>query len=222
MGEEGRLGDDPELSRRHARLARDASEGADVEDLGSANGTFVNGQQIGERQSLAVATRYGSGAPRSRSSGRGNPPGRPVPRPPPPRPCRRRRSSSRPRPCLRRPRPPRPIRRRPRGPRSHRPRSPRLPRLSPRPRLRSGPARPTRRPPAAAAAAATAAASSRPARCAPVGHRRQEVQGRRPQQERARRPRADRPGGLPGGHHRRPGLATGRPAASARPASCGS
>jgi pSer/pThr/pTyr-binding forkhead associated (FHA) protein/tRNA A-37 threonylcarbamoyl transferase component Bud32 len=51
---EGRLGDDPELSRRHARLARDANGKLTIEDLGSANGTFVNGVPVRERQVLNV------------------------------------------------------------------------------------------------------------------------------------------------------------------------
>jgi hypothetical protein len=44
--EEGRLGDDPQLSRRHARIS--ALEGGRllVEDLGSTNGTLVNGEEI--------------------------------------------------------------------------------------------------------------------------------------------------------------------------------
>jgi pSer/pThr/pTyr-binding forkhead associated (FHA) protein len=41
----GRLGDDPELSRRHAQIStRDGQ--ILVEDLGSTNGTFVNGERI--------------------------------------------------------------------------------------------------------------------------------------------------------------------------------
>jgi pSer/pThr/pTyr-binding forkhead associated (FHA) protein/tRNA A-37 threonylcarbamoyl transferase component Bud32 len=51
---EGRLGDDPELSRRHARVARDANGQLTIEDLGSANGTFVNGVPVHERQVLNV------------------------------------------------------------------------------------------------------------------------------------------------------------------------
>ena len=38
---DGRLSEDPELSRRHARLARDAAGQLTIEDLGSANGTFM-------------------------------------------------------------------------------------------------------------------------------------------------------------------------------------
>ncbi|HKF79247.1 MAG TPA: FHA domain-containing serine/threonine-protein kinase [Thermoleophilaceae bacterium] len=51
---EGRLGDDRELSRRHARVSRDASGRLTIEDLGSANGTFVNGERVRERQPLKV------------------------------------------------------------------------------------------------------------------------------------------------------------------------
>jgi pSer/pThr/pTyr-binding forkhead associated (FHA) protein/tRNA A-37 threonylcarbamoyl transferase component Bud32 len=51
---EGRLGDDPELSRRHARVTRDANGQLTIEDLGSANGTFVNGVPVRERQVLNV------------------------------------------------------------------------------------------------------------------------------------------------------------------------
>ncbi len=49
---EGRLSDDLELSRRHARVARDARGRVTVEDLGSANGTFVNGERVPGRQVL--------------------------------------------------------------------------------------------------------------------------------------------------------------------------
>jgi pSer/pThr/pTyr-binding forkhead associated (FHA) protein len=37
--------EDPEVSRVHARLTL-VPEGVDVEDLGSTNGTFVNGQRV--------------------------------------------------------------------------------------------------------------------------------------------------------------------------------
>jgi pSer/pThr/pTyr-binding forkhead associated (FHA) protein/predicted Ser/Thr protein kinase len=49
---EGRLSEDLELSRRHARVARDASGRVTVEDLGSANGTYVNGERVRGRQVL--------------------------------------------------------------------------------------------------------------------------------------------------------------------------
>ncbi len=42
----GDLGNDPQLSRRHARITYNGSRRAIVEDLGSSNGTFVNGQRI--------------------------------------------------------------------------------------------------------------------------------------------------------------------------------
>jgi pSer/pThr/pTyr-binding forkhead associated (FHA) protein/tRNA A-37 threonylcarbamoyl transferase component Bud32 len=49
---DGRLGDDPELSRRHARIFRDGGR-IMIEDLGSANGTFVNGERLrGEPRAL--------------------------------------------------------------------------------------------------------------------------------------------------------------------------
>ena len=43
---EGRLGDDPELSRAHTRISRFDDGRLLIEDLGSTNGTFVNGQRI--------------------------------------------------------------------------------------------------------------------------------------------------------------------------------
>jgi pSer/pThr/pTyr-binding forkhead associated (FHA) protein len=49
---DGRLSDDHELSRRHARLARDAGGQLTIEDLGSANGTFVNGERLAGRRVL--------------------------------------------------------------------------------------------------------------------------------------------------------------------------
>src|SRR3954468_11896415 len=42
----GSLGGDSEISRVHARLSRDHSGQLVVEDLGSMNGTFVNGNRI--------------------------------------------------------------------------------------------------------------------------------------------------------------------------------
>jgi predicted component of type VI protein secretion system len=48
----GRLGDDEEISRYHARVSLDAGELCTVEDLGSTNGTLVNGSRISGRQTL--------------------------------------------------------------------------------------------------------------------------------------------------------------------------
>jgi len=50
----GRLADDDEISRSHARVTLDASGFCAVEDLGSTNGTFVNGLRISVPQTLAV------------------------------------------------------------------------------------------------------------------------------------------------------------------------
>jgi pSer/pThr/pTyr-binding forkhead associated (FHA) protein/predicted Ser/Thr protein kinase len=51
-GDDGRLGDDPEISRRHAQVSRGADGRLTIEDLGSANGTFVNGERISARRTL--------------------------------------------------------------------------------------------------------------------------------------------------------------------------
>lgn len=42
----GRLADDDEISRSHARVTLDRSGFCAIEDLGSTNGTFVNGRRI--------------------------------------------------------------------------------------------------------------------------------------------------------------------------------
>ncbi len=59
---EGELSDDVELSRRHARIARDARGELSIEDLGSANGTFVNGERVRGLRVLKVgdSVRVGS------------------------------------------------------------------------------------------------------------------------------------------------------------------
>src|SRR4029079_2186755 len=44
--EDGRLADDPELSRKHARFSTDEEGVLMVEDLDSTNGTYVNGDRI--------------------------------------------------------------------------------------------------------------------------------------------------------------------------------
>jgi pSer/pThr/pTyr-binding forkhead associated (FHA) protein len=48
----GSLAGDPELSRTHARFARGAGGELLIEDLGSTNGTFVNGERISGVQQL--------------------------------------------------------------------------------------------------------------------------------------------------------------------------
>ena len=58
---EGTLGPDAEISRHHARIAR--SGGAfTVEDLGSTNGTFVNGRKITKAEILSPGDRIQVGA----------------------------------------------------------------------------------------------------------------------------------------------------------------
>jgi hypothetical protein len=51
-GAEGRLGDDPEISRQHAKISRNPQGQLVVEDLASTNGTYVNGQRISGPQTL--------------------------------------------------------------------------------------------------------------------------------------------------------------------------
>ncbi len=48
----GRLGEDEEISRSHARVSVDSSGLVAIEDLGSTNGTFVNGLRISAPQIL--------------------------------------------------------------------------------------------------------------------------------------------------------------------------
>jgi S-DNA-T family DNA segregation ATPase FtsK/SpoIIIE len=49
----GRLADDEEISRSHARLVFDARGVCAIEDLGSTNGTFLNGLRISVPRTLA-------------------------------------------------------------------------------------------------------------------------------------------------------------------------
>jgi FHA domain-containing protein len=49
---EGRLGEDIEISRRHARVARSPEGAYAIEDLGSTNGTLVNGRLIDDVEEL--------------------------------------------------------------------------------------------------------------------------------------------------------------------------
>jgi pSer/pThr/pTyr-binding forkhead associated (FHA) protein len=108
---EGRLDDDRELSRQHARVARDASGQLTIEDLGSANGTFVNGERVRERQLLKAgdSVRVGTttmqvtdvGRPPAPSAGPPRAPARPprAPARPPRAPARRPRAPAPPAPA---------------------------------------------------------------------------------------------------------------------------
>ncbi|MGO9956108.1 MAG: FHA domain-containing protein [Solirubrobacteraceae bacterium] len=49
----GRLAEDEEISRSHARVTLEPSGFCAVEDLGSTNGTFVNGLRISSPQTLS-------------------------------------------------------------------------------------------------------------------------------------------------------------------------
>jgi len=49
----GRLADDEEISRSHARLSLDRSGFCAIEDLGSTNGTYVNGMRIKGPETLS-------------------------------------------------------------------------------------------------------------------------------------------------------------------------
>jgi 6-phosphogluconolactonase (cycloisomerase 2 family) len=51
------LGDDPALSRYHARLRRAGEDRILIEDLGSANGTYVNGARIDAPRTLSPGDR---------------------------------------------------------------------------------------------------------------------------------------------------------------------
>ncbi len=91
---EGRFAEDGKLSRRHARITRDDAGRLAVEDLGSANGTFVNDQRVGGRVILNVgdAIRVGDTTFEVLDAGRASTP-EPAPRapepPPPPSPAPR-------------------------------------------------------------------------------------------------------------------------------------
>jgi pSer/pThr/pTyr-binding forkhead associated (FHA) protein len=50
----GRLAEDDEISRSHARISLDRSGFCAIEDLGSTNGTFVNGLRITAPHTLSV------------------------------------------------------------------------------------------------------------------------------------------------------------------------
>jgi serine/threonine protein kinase len=59
--DEGKLGQDAEISRQHARISHAGDEYA-IEDLGSTNGTFLNGRQISRPEVLSPGDRIQVGA----------------------------------------------------------------------------------------------------------------------------------------------------------------
>jgi pSer/pThr/pTyr-binding forkhead associated (FHA) protein len=58
----GRLADDEEISRSHARISLDRSGFCAIEDLGSTNGTFVNGLRVSGPLTLSVGDTIELGA----------------------------------------------------------------------------------------------------------------------------------------------------------------
>ena len=62
IGREGDVAiDDPEVSRRHAAV-RPVAQGVEIEDLGSSNGTFVDGRRIAGRTALTASATVRVGA----------------------------------------------------------------------------------------------------------------------------------------------------------------
>jgi hypothetical protein len=59
--DEGKLGQDAEISRQHARITHAGDEYV-IEDLGSTNGTFLNGRQISRPEVLSPGDRIQVGA----------------------------------------------------------------------------------------------------------------------------------------------------------------
>jgi pSer/pThr/pTyr-binding forkhead associated (FHA) protein/tRNA A-37 threonylcarbamoyl transferase component Bud32 len=88
-GGDGKLSDDPELSRHHARITREESGRLSIEDLGSANGTFLNGQPVHGRTPLEPGDSIRIGSTTLQLVAAGRQPAAPAPirRPPPPTPA---------------------------------------------------------------------------------------------------------------------------------------
>jgi hypothetical protein len=59
---DGRLAGDEEISRQHARISREATGDYAIEDLGSSNGTFVNGLRINSPRLLSLGDSIETGA----------------------------------------------------------------------------------------------------------------------------------------------------------------
>jgi hypothetical protein len=89
----GSLGGDSEISRVHARVFHDPSGRLTIEDLGSTNGTFVNGNRISGQQPLNPGDQVrvgqttmsveGGGAPGATTVGNVVPAPAPIPTPSP-------------------------------------------------------------------------------------------------------------------------------------------
>jgi len=58
----GRLAEDEEISRQHARISRERTGDYAIEDLGSSNGTFVNGLRIQSPRLLSPGDSIETGA----------------------------------------------------------------------------------------------------------------------------------------------------------------
>jgi pSer/pThr/pTyr-binding forkhead associated (FHA) protein len=58
----GRLSEDDEISRQHARISREVTGDYAIEDLGSSNGTFVNGLRIQSPRLLSPGDSIETGA----------------------------------------------------------------------------------------------------------------------------------------------------------------
>ncbi len=86
---DGRFSDDHELSRRHARVARDPAGRLTIEDLGSSNGTFVNGERVREHRVLRVGDSVQIGSTTLQLTDAGRPPAPAAPPPPPRAPAKR-------------------------------------------------------------------------------------------------------------------------------------
>ena len=59
---DGTLASDVEISRRHARISADSNGSFGIEDLGSTNGTYVNGRRLEGRAILEAGDRIALGA----------------------------------------------------------------------------------------------------------------------------------------------------------------
>ncbi len=59
---DGALGSDVEISRQHARLSAESDGRFGIEDLGSTNGTYVNGRRLEGRATLEPGDRIMLGA----------------------------------------------------------------------------------------------------------------------------------------------------------------